>query len=111
MADGCCQKVQSKVHIDSLMDGLANYCPFIERIELSWDNNALRYSDRSSKAVDAIRIKCLRLKSLVLSDGKYFEIVKSNFERADRAAVVRSTTNCRITLVYLLQFYKDLIFD
>lgn len=111
MGDGCCQKVMSKVHIDAIMDHIANQCAHIERIEARWDSNSLRYSDRSSKAVDAIRIKCLRLKCLVLADGKYFEIVKSNFERADRAAVVRSTTNCRVTLVYLLSFYKDLIFD
>ncbi|KAI1278002.1 F-box/LRR-repeat protein 20 [Halotydeus destructor] len=111
MSDGCCQKVMSKVNIDAIIDGISNNCPWIERIEARWDDTSLRFSDRSSKAVDAIRMKCLRLKCLVLSDGKYFEIVKSNFERADRPAVVRSTTNCRVTLAYLLSFYKDLIFD
>ncbi|RWS30711.1 F-box/LRR-repeat protein 20-like protein [Leptotrombidium deliense] len=111
MPEGCCQKVQSKVHIDSLMDGIANNCPYMERIEARWDSETLRFSDRSSKAVDAIRIKCPRLRSLTLSDGKYFEMVKSNFERADRLTVVRSITNYMVTLVYLLHFYKDLIFN
>ena len=111
MPEGCCQKVQSKVHIDGLIDGIANNCPKMERIETRWDNETLRYSDRSSKAIDTLRVKCPRLKCLVLSDGKYFEMVKSNFERADRASIVRSINNCRITTVYLLQVYKDLIFN
>lgn len=89
MPEGCCQKVQSKVHIDSLIDGIANNCPKMERIEARWDSDTLRFSDRSSKAIDAIRIKCLKLKCLVLSDGTYFEMVKSNFDRADRTTVVR----------------------
>ncbi|RWS07285.1 F-box/LRR-repeat protein 20-like protein [Dinothrombium tinctorium] len=111
MPEGCCQKVQSKVHIDSLMDGIANHCPLMERIEARWSSDTLRFSDRSSKAIDAIRIKCPRLRCLTLNDGKYFEMVKSNFERADRMTVVRSITNYTVTLVYLLNFYKDLIFN
>ncbi|CAG2102601.1 unnamed protein product [Medioppia subpectinata] len=111
MPEGCCQKIHQKIHIDSLIDSIANNCGQVERIEGRWDSETLRFSDRSSKAVDAIRMKCLRLRCLCLSDGKYFEMVKSNFERADRATVVRSTTNCRVTLVYLLYNYRDLIFN
>ncbi|XP_015793617.1 F-box/LRR-repeat protein 7-like [Tetranychus urticae] len=111
MPEGCCQKVQSKVHIDSLIDGIANNCSNLERLEARWDAETLRFSDRSSKAVDAIRLKCPRLRCLVLSDGTYFELVKSNFERADRPTVVRSTVNCRVTCVYLLHYYKQIIFN
>ncbi|XP_076308269.1 uncharacterized protein LOC143223757 [Tachypleus tridentatus] len=111
MPEGCCQKIHQKIHVDSLMDGIANNCDQLERAEIRWDQDTLRFSDRSSKAIDSIRVKCLRLKSLVLSDGKYFELVKSNFERADRHTVVRTTTNCQVTLVYLLMFYKDLLFN
>ena len=110
MGDGCCQKIQSKVNIDAIIDGVANNCPHIERFEARWDSASLRYSDRSSKAVDSIRTKCLRLQSFILQEGKYFEIVKSNYDRADRFSVVRSGTNCGINLAYLLLFYKDLIF-
>lgn len=110
MPVGCCQKIQQKIHIDSLIDAIANRCQFIQRLEVSWDSETLRFSDRSSKAVDLIRLKCLDLACLVLSDGKYFEMVKSNFERADRRTVVRSSINCRVTLVYLLMHYKNLIF-
>lgn len=110
MPVGCCQKIQQKVHIDSLIDAIANRCQYIQRLEVSWDSETLRFSDRSSKAVDLIRLKCLNLNCWVLSDGKYFEMVKSNFERADRRTVVRSSINCRVTLVYLLMHYKNLIF-
>lgn len=46
-----------------------------------------------------------------ISDGRYYEIVKANFERADRTTVVRTTTCCRVSNYYLLQNYKDLIFN
>lgn len=110
MPVGCCQKIQQKIHIDSLIDAIATRCQFIQRLEVSWDSETLRFSDRSSKAVDLIRLRCLDLNCLVLSDGKYFEMVKSNFERADRRTVVRSSINCKVTLVYLLMHYKNLIF-
>lgn len=110
MSVGCCQKIHQKIHIDSLIDAIANRCQFIQRLEVSWDSETLRFSDRSSKAVDLIRLKCLELGCWVLSDGKYFEMVKSNFERADRRTVVRSSINCRVTLVYLLMHYKNLVF-
>ncbi|KAG9508962.1 hypothetical protein GZH46_02530 [Fragariocoptes setiger] len=108
MPVGCCQKIQQKIHIDSLIDAIATHCQGIERLEVSWDAETLRFSERSSKAVDLIRLKCLKLTCWVLSDGKYFEMVKSNFERADRRTVVRSSINCKVTLVYLLRNYKDL---
>lgn len=44
-------------------------------------------------------------------DGKYYEIVKANYERADRTTVVRTATNCCVSIVYLLSHYKDLIFN
>lgn len=45
------------------------------------------------------------------SDGRYYEVVKANFERADRMTVVRTLTNCRVSNYYLLSNYKDLIFN
>uniref|UniRef100_T1IV44 F-box domain-containing protein n=1 Tax=Strigamia maritima TaxID=126957 RepID=T1IV44_STRMM len=111
MPEGCCQKITQKIHVDGMMDKIANFCNQIERIEIRWDPTTLRFSDKSQKAVDAVRVRCLRLRCLVLSDGKYFELVKSNFERADRVTVVRTTTNCHVTLCYLLYCYKDLLFN
>ena len=57
------------------------------------------------------RLRCPRLKSFTLSDGEYYEMVKSNFERADRMKVVRTTTNYQTSLVSLLHCYNDLLFN
>jgi hypothetical protein len=44
----------------------------------------LRFSDKNQKAIDLLRTRCLKLKSLVLCDGRLYEIMRGNFERADR---------------------------
>ena len=54
-----------------------------------WDNDTLRFSDKNQKAVDLLRTRCLKLKCLVLSDGRLYEIMRGNFERADRRSVIR----------------------
>ena len=51
MPEGCCQKIHQKIHVDSLIDSIANNCQLIERLEIRWDSETLRFSDRSSKAV------------------------------------------------------------
>lgn len=133
---GTQERLGVNIHVDQLMDGIANNCPNLERLELRWDPENLRFSDKSQKAIDIIRVKCLKLRCLVLrlvififyiekylfvllnfkififfSDGRYYEIVKANFERADRTTVVRTTTSCRTSLYYLLENYRDLIFN
>ncbi len=75
-----------------------------------WDNDTLRFSDKNQKAIDMLRTKCLNLKSLVLSDGRLYEIMRGNFERADRRSVIRTTINCRVTLHYLLAHYEEMLF-
>ncbi|CAG0891352.1 unnamed protein product [Darwinula stevensoni] len=111
MSEGCCGKIHQKVLIDQLMDCIASCCPALERLDIGWDPETLRHSDKSQKAIDTLRVRCLRLRCLVLSDGKYFEIVKANFERADRPTVVRTNTVCRVNNCYLLSYYKDLLFN
>ncbi|GBP37737.1 hypothetical protein EVAR_29938_1 [Eumeta japonica] len=108
---GTQERLGVNIHVDQLMDGIANKCPNLERLELRWDPENLRFSDKSQKAIDVLRVKCLKLKCLVLSDGRYYEIVKANFERADRTTVVRTSTNCRVSNYYLLSNYKELIFN
>lgn len=49
--------------------------------------------------------------SCASSDGRYYEIVKANFERADRNTVVRTSTSSRVSNYYLLGNYKDLVFN
>jgi len=61
--------------------------------------------------VDGCSLRCPLLRSVTLSDGEYYEMVKSNFERADRATVVRTTTNYTTSLVALLSAFRDLLFN
>lgn len=104
-------RMPGKIHVDQLLDNISNYGKNLERLELSWDAETLRFSDKSQKAIDTLRTKCLKLKCLVLVDGKYYEIVKANFERADRSTVVRTVTNSRVSIAYLLSHYKELIYN
>ena len=57
------------------------------------------------------RIRCTKLLSLVLADGEYYELVRSNFERADRQRVVRTTNSDQTSIVSLLKYYNDLRFN
>ncbi|OXA45785.1 F-box/LRR-repeat protein 7 [Folsomia candida] len=108
---GTMDRLSTKIHVDQLMDTIAHNCAILERLELRWDPEALRFSDKGQKAIDIIRVRCLKLSCLVLTDGRYYEIVKANFDRADRNTVVRTTTNCRVSTSYLLNFYKELLFN
>lgn len=107
----CAGRMQCKISVDQLTDVLARYGGNLERLEMSWGPDIVRFSDKSQKAIDTLRVRCLKLKCLVLCDGKYYEVVKANFERADRVTVVRTSTNCTISNVYLLTHYKDLVFN
>ncbi len=111
IAVDCCPKVTAKIHIDQFIEVIANNCQKLERLEIRWDSETLRFSDKSSKFIDILRMRCLRLRSLVLADGPYYEMVRSNFERADRISVVRTSEMCPTTTVEQLIFYKDLLFN
>ncbi|KAI8123005.1 F-box/LRR-repeat protein fbxl-1 isoform X1 [Lucilia cuprina] len=108
---GTAEKLGVNIHVDQLMDTIASSCGNLERLELRWDPDNLRFSDKSQKAIDLLRVKCLKLRCMVLSDGRYYETVKANFERADRVTVVRTTTCCRVSPYHLLSNYNDLIFN
>jgi len=56
-------------------------------------------------------MKCPKLHSIVLSDGQYYELVRSNFERADRMSVVRTTEMCRTGILQCSKFYNQLLFN
>jgi len=107
---GTAEAISTKIHVDHMIDSLAKFCPKLERLEFRWDNDTLRFSDKNQKAIDLLRTKCLALKSLVLCDGKLYEIMKGNFERADRRSVIRTTVNSRVTIHYCLQNFDELLF-
>ncbi|XP_023326205.1 uncharacterized protein LOC111699710 [Eurytemora carolleeae] len=107
---GTSESITTKIHVDHMIDSLAKFCPKLERLEFRWDNDTLRFSDKNQKAIDLLRTRCLALKSLVLCDGRLYEIMKGNFERADRRSVIRTTANSRVTLHYLVQNFDELLF-
>ncbi|XP_050069592.1 F-box/LRR-repeat protein 7 isoform X1 [Anopheles maculipalpis] len=108
---GTTERLGGNIHVDQLMDTIGSHCTKLERLELRWDPENLRFSDKSQKAIDLLRVKCLKLRCLVLSDGRYYETVKANFERADRTTVVRTTTSCRVSAYHVLSNYNDLVFN
>lgn len=108
---GTTERLQVNIHVDQLIDAISSYCPKLERLELKWDPENLRFSDKSQKAIDLMRVKCLKLHCMVLSDGRYYETVKANFERADRVTTVRTTTCCSVSAYHLLRNYNDLMFN
>jgi hypothetical protein len=108
---GTSERLGVNIHVDQLMDAIAMACANLERLELRWDPENLRFSDKSQKAIDLLRVKCLKLRCMVLCDGRYYETVKANFERADRTTVVRTTTCCRVSAYHLLSNYHDLVFN
>jgi hypothetical protein len=110
-ANGWFLKMSTKVHIDQIMICLSQNCHTLERLEVQWDPDTIRYSDNSSKFIDSMRLKCPYIRSMTLSDGEYYEMVRSNFERADRMAVVRSTTNYTTSIVPMVSCFKDLLFN
>ncbi len=86
---GAESRMAIKIHVDHLIDAIAKNCANLQRLEFRWDNETLRFSDKNQKAIDLLRTKCLKLKCLILSDGRLFEIMRGNFERADRKSVIR----------------------
>ncbi|KAL5021961.1 hypothetical protein ScPMuIL_001116 [Solemya velum] len=110
-ANGWFLKIQSKIHVDQIVEAFAQNSPKLERLEIQWDPDTIRFSDKSNKFVDHIRLRCPLLRSFTLSDGEYYEMAKSNFERADRLKVVRTTTNYNTTCTSLLPCFKDLLFN
>jgi hypothetical protein len=104
-------RMSTRVHIDQIIICLSQNCPKLERLEVQWDPDTIRYSDNSSKFIDQLRLKSPLIRSVTLSDGEYYEMVKSNFERADRTTVVRTTTNYTTSLVGLLSVFRDLLFN
>lgn len=108
---GWFRKIACRIHVDQIMNSFALYCPWLERLEFQWDPETIRYGDNCRKFIDHTRLKCTRLKSLVLSDGEFYELVKSNFERAGRHKIVRTTTSYKSTLTSLLKFNSQLLFN
>lgn len=48
-------KYNTRVHIDKILESFAGYCPNLEALEIQWDPDTIRFSDKSRKFIDRIR--------------------------------------------------------
>lgn len=108
---GWFKKIATRIHVDQIIESFAVNCPGLERLEIQWDPETIRFNDNSRKFIDHLRLRCGKLRSFVLSDGEYYEMVKSNFERAERHKIVRTTTSYQTSIASLLKYYHHLLFN
>ena len=52
---GWFKKISTRVHIDQILEACAQECPKLERLEIQWDQETLRWNENSSKFIDHIR--------------------------------------------------------
>uniref|UniRef100_A0A1I8H3S6 F-box/LRR-repeat protein n=1 Tax=Macrostomum lignano TaxID=282301 RepID=A0A1I8H3S6_9PLAT len=109
--DGWYFELNTKVHIDQVINAFASNCQKLERLEIQWDVTTIRFSHKSGKFIDDIRSKCPLLKSLTLADCEYYEMANSNFERAHRYRVVRTFSRYATSITELLSCYRNLLFN
>jgi len=108
---GWFKKMGARIHIDQIIEAFAAHCPYLERLEIQWDPEMIRFNYNSRKFIDHIRLRCSRLKSLVLSDGEYYEMMKSNFERAERHKIIRTMTAYHTNIISLTKYHGHLLFN
>lgn len=48
-------RMSTRVHIDQIIISMSHNCPKLERLEIQWDADTIRYSDNSSKFIDILR--------------------------------------------------------
>ena len=54
-ANGWFLRISTRIHIDQIIIALSQNCPRLERLEVQWDPDTIRYSDNSSKFIDQLR--------------------------------------------------------
>jgi hypothetical protein len=54
-AHGWFKKISTRIHIDQILEACAQECHKLERLEIQWDQETLRWNDNSSKFIDHIR--------------------------------------------------------
>ncbi|XP_067950564.1 F-box/LRR-repeat protein 2-like [Watersipora subatra] len=101
----------ARVHIDQIINAIATYNRKLVRLEIQWDPDTIRYSDKSSKFIDLLRMRCSNLRTVALADGGYYEMFRSNFDRAERPQVVRPTNQYKTSIISQLNDYNQLLFN
>jgi hypothetical protein len=52
---GWFKKINTRIHIDQILEACALECQKLERLEIQWDEGTLRWNENSSKFIDHIR--------------------------------------------------------
>ena len=52
---GWFKKINTRIHIDQILEACAQECQKLERLEIQWDEETLRWNENSSKFIDHIR--------------------------------------------------------
>lgn len=55
--DGWFFKYNTRVHVDQVLHAFALNCPNLTALEIQWDPETLRFSDKSRKFID--RLRCI----------------------------------------------------
>lgn len=54
-AFGWFKKISTRIHIDQILESCAQECQKLERLEIQWDEETIRWNENSSKFIDHIR--------------------------------------------------------
>ncbi len=54
-AHGWFKKINTRIHVDQILEACAQECLKLERLEIQWDEETLRWNENSSKFIDHIR--------------------------------------------------------
>ncbi|VEL22091.1 unnamed protein product [Protopolystoma xenopodis] len=54
-AHGWFFKHSTRVHVDQILEGFAQHCRNLEALEIQWDPDTIRFSDKSRKFIDRLR--------------------------------------------------------
>ena len=52
---GWFKRISTRIHIDQIIESFAVNCSFLERLEIQWDPETIRFNENSRKFVDHIR--------------------------------------------------------
>jgi hypothetical protein len=52
---GWFKKIATRIHVDQIIESFAVNCPFLERLEIQWDPETIRFNNNSRKFIDHIR--------------------------------------------------------
>lgn len=54
---GWFKKINTRIHVDQILEACALECSKLERLEIQWDEETLRWNENSSKFIDHIRYR------------------------------------------------------